>query len=73
MDEIAWYGEASLASDTRVFCAGTLAQCIRRWRRLSQDDQSQVTIRIGSHTQSRTVLSSDDITRLANSRDLYRI
>lgn len=73
MDEIAWYGEASLSSDTRVFCAGTLAQCIRRWARLSEADQSLATVKIGAHTESRQILSPDQVAALSKSPDLYRI
>ena len=73
MDDIAWYGEASLSSDTRVFCAGTLAQCIRRWVRLSETDQSLATVKLGSHTESRQVLTPAQVAALAKSPDLYRI
>ena len=73
MDDIAWYGEAALSSDTQVYCAGTLAQCVRRWVRLSEADQSLATIKCGSHTESRKILSADEVIGLAKSPDLYRI
>ena len=73
MDKVLWYSEASVSSTTRVFCAGTLAQCIRRWVRLSETDQSLATVKLGSHTESRQVLTPAQVAALAKSPDLYRI
>ncbi len=40
MDDIPWYAEASLRAPGRVFCAGSLAQCIRKWQRLPEIDRN---------------------------------
>ncbi|HWY61735.1 MAG TPA: hypothetical protein VNW15_07520 [Rhizomicrobium sp.] len=73
MDKVLWYSEASVSSTTRVFCAGTLAQCVRRWARLSEADQSAATIRLGSHTEGREILSHDQVVVLSKRPDLYRV
>lgn len=73
MEKVLWYSEASVSSNTRVFCAGTLAQCVRRWARLSEADQSAVTIKLGSHTEARESLTHDEVVVLSKRPDLYRV
>lgn len=73
MDKVLWYSEASVSSTTRVFCAGTLAQCVRRWARLSEADQSAATIRLGSRTDGREILSHEAVVGLSRRPELYRV
>jgi hypothetical protein len=73
MDEILWYSEASLSTEMRVFCAGTLAQCVRRWVRLSEEDQSVATIKLGRHTDDKKILTHDQVVALSKRSDLYKV
>ena len=47
MNDTSWYVEASLTSDMHVYCSGSLAQCVRRWTRLSEVQQSTAVIKLG--------------------------
>jgi hypothetical protein len=73
MDNILWYAEASLSADTRIFCAGTLAQCVRRWVRLPQADQMIATIKLGPQTVARKTLAHDEILVLSKKAELYKV
>jgi len=73
MDEIPWYAEASLRAPGRVFCAGSLAQCIRKWQRLPEIDQNSAYINLAKEFGGRMKLSRDDMAALAGHEDLRRI
>jgi hypothetical protein len=73
MDEIPWLAEAVLATQQRVFCAGTLAQCVRRWSRLSEPDQSNAIIKIGRHSERRKIIVAAEIADLAKRPEVYKI
>jgi len=56
---IVWYGHAkmnklspnmgaSLATDGHVYCAGTLAQCLHRWKKLSDDKKASAFLKIAA-------------------------
>jgi hypothetical protein len=72
-----WYTEASLSSETHVFAAGSLAQCVRRWMRLNEDYRGRTQIRIGGRTGNFVyglpILSPAEITELANRPELHKV
>ena len=77
MTEMNWYTDASLSSETHVFTAGSLAQCVRRWRRLNEAHRARTRIKIGGRTGNSAyglpVLEEAEIVELAKSPDLYRV
>ena len=74
MQDTAWYAEASLISDNHVFCAGSLAQCVRKWTRLPEIKQTGAVIRLQKHAaQDTIVLAHDDIIQLAGDPALARV
>ena len=73
MKDIPWYAEASLRAPGRVFCAGSLAQCIRKWQRLPEIDQNSAYIKLSKEFDGRMKLSRDDVVVLASRDDLRRI
>jgi len=77
MTEMNWYTDASLSSETHVFTAGSLAQCVRRWTRLHEWHQARARIKIGGRTgrsaHGLPVLDEAEILELASRPDLYRV
>ena len=73
MEDIPWYAEASLRAPGRVFCAGSLAQCIRKWQRLPEIDQNSAYINLAKEFGGRMKLGHDDVVALASHDDLRRI
>lgn len=73
MEDIAWYTEASLSANMRILCAGTLVQCVRRWARLPEGEQSQVVIKVGRHTDAMKVLTQDQVSALARHPDVFKM
>ena len=60
MDDIPWYAEASLRAPGRVYCAGSLAQCVRKWQRLPEIDQSSAYINLAKAFGGRVTLEVRD-------------
>lgn len=73
MDDIPWYSEASLLAPGRVFCAGSLAQCVRRWSRLPEIDQMSAHIKLTRQFKGRMKLSREDVAVLASSHELLKV
>jgi len=73
MAETSWYLDASLVSDAHVFCAGTLAQCVRKWGRLSDQDRAMASIRIGSEILGVRTIGAGEIAALAGKPELARV
>jgi hypothetical protein len=73
MNEQSWYAEASLVSKAHVFCAGSLAQCVRRWRRLAESERSRAELRLHKRPEGHLTLGRDEIAELANRPDLAKI
>ena len=73
MDEIPWYSEASLHSLGHVHCAGTLVQCIRRWRRLPEISQQSSYLKISKERGKETRISGEELTALASRADLTKL
>jgi hypothetical protein len=77
MTDTNWYAEASLSCETHVFAAGSLAQCVRRWVRLTEHHRAGTQIRIGGRTghivAGLPILDQAEITELARSPDLNKV
>jgi hypothetical protein len=72
-----WYAEASLSCETHVFAAGSLAQCVRRWVRLTEHHRAGTQIRMGGRTgqivAGLPILGQAEITALARNPDLGKV
>jgi hypothetical protein len=73
MNDISWYAEASLTSDNHVYCSGSLAQCVRRWTRLSEVEQTSATIKLGGRTDGGEVLTHDVLVALSKKPELHKV
>jgi hypothetical protein len=65
MPDFSWYADASLAGEGHTYCAGSLAQCIRRWKRLSDDQKANAVIKLKTSTDRQMVMSREELERLA--------
>jgi hypothetical protein len=65
MSDIAWYVEASLMGEDHIYCAGSLAQCVRRWTRLSEDERALAFIKLRNATDGHVRVERTAIERLA--------
>lgn len=73
MEQVPWYTEASLVGRGRVYCAGTLAQCVRRWTRLTEVEQNAAHIAFKTPVNGKTIFEKGHIAALAGSPDLKRV
>jgi hypothetical protein len=73
MSDIAWYVEASLVGEDHVYCAGSLAQCVRRWNRLSPDERTMAFIKLHKATDGHTRIEHAEIERLALQPGLAKV
>lgn len=64
MENIPWYSEATLFTDTRLRRAGTLIQCVRKWRSLNPEEQPDAHIKLSVKVDSRYRLDADRIAAL---------
>jgi hypothetical protein len=65
-DNIPWYAEASLRARDHVFCAGSVAQCVRKWRRLPERERSTTYLKLTHAIDGRSQLDGDELAALAN-------
>ena len=72
MTETAWYAEASLCSSEHVFCAGSLAQCVRKWTRLTEAQRATAHISMGGRTGQREIVVGEAIAKLARDPELAK-
>lgn len=72
MVEIAWYVDATLIGEGHVYCAGSLAQCVRRWTRLSEEQRSHAFIKL-HRADHHTRVEQSDIEKLAVQPELARV
>lgn len=70
MTELAPKVAATLGAKGHVYCAGTLAQCIYRWKRLAPDKQAEAFLKIGRDGIRPTIFSGEGLAELGNRRDL---
>jgi hypothetical protein len=61
---------ASLLTEGHVFCAGSLAQCLNRWNRLSNDEKAATFLKIGRDGVSPTIVRGDELAALADNSEL---
>ena len=73
MNDISWYAEASLTNNNHVYCSGSLAQCVRRWTRLSEAEQSGATIKLGGRTDSGDTLTHEALVALSKKPELHKV
>jgi hypothetical protein len=73
MDEIPWYSEAALVARGHVYCAGTLAQCVRKWERLPELAQASSYIKVVKEIDGRMKLGRDDVAVLASRREFPNV
>jgi hypothetical protein len=71
--DIPWYSEASLVGGKRIFCAGSLAQCLRKWSKLAEVEQQTAYIAVGACTIKREKLERFEIAALAAHPDLKKV
>jgi hypothetical protein len=64
MENIPWYSEATLFTDTRLRRAGTLIQCVRKWASLGADEQPDAHIKLSVKVDSLHRLDADQIAAL---------
>ena len=73
MADIAWYAEASLIGEAHVYCAGSLAQCVRRWNRLPEAERATAFIKLHRATDGHTRVERADIEKLAAQPGLWKV
>ncbi len=73
MNDTSWYVEASLTSNMHVYCSGSLAQCVRRWARLSEIQQASAVIKLGGRTDAGDTLSHDELVALSKKPELHKV
>jgi hypothetical protein len=64
-DNIPWYSEASLRARDHVFCAGSLAQCVRKWDRLAEPERSATYLKLSHAIDGRLQLGTEELAVLA--------
>lgn len=70
MSKLSRYDSASLATQGHIYCAGTLAQCLRRWDRLSAEDRNKVYLRMGRDGMPSTIIGGEKLAELARIPEL---
>jgi hypothetical protein len=73
MSDIAWYVDASLIGEEHVYCAGSLAQCVRRWTRLSEDERAIAFIKLHKATDGHVRIERAEIEHLALQPGLAKV
>jgi hypothetical protein len=64
VEDVPWYSEATLFTDTRLRRAGTLIQCVRKWRLLSATEQPGAHIKLSVMVDSLQRLDAGQIAGL---------
>ena len=73
IDNIPWYAEASLRAGDHVFCAGSVAQCVRKWQRLPEPERSSTYLKLSSAIDGRMQLGTDELAVLARHSALHSV
>jgi hypothetical protein len=71
MENVPWYSEATLFTDTHLRRAGTLIQCVRKWAVLSAAEQPDAHIKLSVKIDSLHRLDAGRIAALMT-RSGYR-
>jgi len=64
MQNIPWYSEATLFTDTHLRRAGTLVQCVRKWALLPPTEQRDAHIKLSAEVDHLHRLDADQIAAL---------
>ena len=64
MEDIPWYSDATLFTDTRLRRAGTLIQCVRKWCLLSAAEQPDAYIKLSVKVDNLHRLDAGQIAAL---------
>jgi hypothetical protein len=64
MENIPWYSDATLFTDTHLRRAGTLIQCVRKWSILTSTEQRDAHIKLSTEVDSLHRLDADQIAAL---------
>ena len=70
--ELSPYTDATLATKGHVFCVGTLAQCLRRWKRLPDQIKAATYLKMGRDGVPPTILRGEQIAELARNSNLIQ-
>lgn len=73
MSNVSWYAEGSLVKQGHVYCAGSLAQCVRRWNRLTQNERATAIIKLHKITDGYVKIGPADVAQLALKPDLIKV
>jgi hypothetical protein len=66
-----WNSDAALVRpDHHVFCAGSLAQCLRRWLRLSEAERATAVLKLTTPIDSQRTLTGAAIANLATLKEV---
>ena len=72
-ENIPWYSEASLRDNDHVFCAGSVAQCVRKWRRLPEPERNATYLKLSLAIGGRMQLDTADLAALATHAGLHSV
>jgi len=70
MENLTYDTAASLATEGHIYCVGTLAQCLRRWERLSANERAAAFLKMGRDGMTATVLRGEEVSGLTGSPEL---
>lgn len=73
VENIPWYSEASLVGDNRIYRAGTLVQCLRKWHVLNNTDQATAHIMLSKAIDGRTKLGHDAVAAIMANLNLIAL
>jgi hypothetical protein len=69
-DDLSPNTAASLATEGHVYCAGSLAQCLHRWKRLSADQKATAFLKTGRDGMTPTFVRGEELQLLASNPEL---
>ena len=64
MDNLKYDTAVSLGTEEHVYCEGTLAQCFRRWERLTPDKKAAAYLKMGRDGGAATFLREAEVRQL---------
>ena len=67
------FSSDSLIEKEHVCCAGSLAQCVRRWARLSEDERAMAFITLHKATDGHVRIERAEIEQLALQPGLAKV
>ena len=70
MENLTYDTAASLATEGHIYCVGTLAQCLRRWERLSAQERDAAILKMGRDGMAATILRGEEVSGLTRVPEL---